>query len=177
MQMRVIGAGVAVLVALAGCDTIKSGGAASERDAETEAPALDRALAAHLPAGVRIEVAERGRELFPTCGVCHGMEGEGTQLGPPLRDADWIHISGTIEEIAGVARSGVPSPREYPIPMPVLGGGNFDDEDIRALATYVFLLSRSGSPAGRPARADTASDTTAAAPVGSSDSAAARSGR
>lgn len=145
MHMRMLGAGAAAVVALSGCDTMDW--EAPEAEVEVESAALDPALAAHLPAGVSMEVAERGRELFPTCGVCHGMEGQGTQLGPALRDAEWIHISGTLEEIARITRSGVPSPEEFPVPMPVLGGGSFDEADLEAVATYVYLLSRSGSPA------------------------------
>jgi mono/diheme cytochrome c family protein len=154
MHMRMLWAGAAAVVALSGCDRMEWEAPEAEGEVEMEAAALDPALAGHLPAGVSLEVAERGREIFPTCGVCHGMEGEGTQLGPALSDGEWIHISGTIDEIARITRSGVQSPQRFPIPMPVLGGGSLDEADLEAVATYVYLLSRSGSPADTAARSD-----------------------
>jgi mono/diheme cytochrome c family protein len=109
---------------------------------EAEVEVLDRSLASNLPPGTTFEMAQQGRQQFPVCGVCHGLDAAGTPLGPPLNDAEWIGISGELAEIEAVIRNGVAEPQEYPIPMPVLGGGAFTDEQIRALATYVYVVSR-----------------------------------
>lgn len=132
---------LAALMAGAGCR-----GDAGDEPAEVqevEAPRLDPALAAHLPEGVPIEVAAEGGELYPLCGVCHGMEGEGTALGPPLNDPAALPAAG-IDGIADVIRAGVSSPAEFPVPMPAYGPADFTGEQVRALSAYVYLLGRRG---------------------------------
>lgn len=93
-----------------------------------------------IPAGVDTTTVEEGRRLYVVCAVCHGLDGHGTGLGPSLRDGQWRHISGTLEEIAMITRSGVTSPVEFPIPMPVMGGGDYTPEEVQAVAAYVFAL-------------------------------------
>lgn len=133
-------------VATSGCEREAHERAENEESPEAEVVAepLDPALAANLPPGVTIEEAQLGQRLFTVCTVCHGPDARGTQLGPSLRDAEWIHIQGEREEIAELVRSGIATPREYPVPMPPMGGGDFDEAELRALATYVYLLGRQG---------------------------------
>lgn len=98
--------------------------------------------AAVTPPGVTQEMVAQGAELYGTsCSACHGPAGAGTPAGPTLQDSDWINISGSFDEIVSLIHSGVPAPREFPAPMPPLGGGNFDDEQVRAIAAYVLALS------------------------------------
>lgn len=139
---------LAAACVMPGCEGDRAG--AGEAVEEVEAPSLDPSLAAHLPAGASIETAAQGRELYPMCGVCHGMEGGGTDLGPALADAERLHISGDIDEIANIIRTGVPDPVEFGIPMPGYGREALEDDEVRALATYVYLLERSGSPTQSP---------------------------
>jgi mono/diheme cytochrome c family protein len=130
-------------VSASGCDP-----AAREPDPAEEVAAsveaIDPALLASLPPGATAETLEQGRRLYVVCSVCHGLDAHGTQLGPSLRRPDWIHIEGGVEEIEQIVRSGVANPREYPIPMPVMGGGDFDEAELRAVATYVDAMRRSG---------------------------------
>lgn len=99
-------------------------------------------LAAGAPAGVTQEMVEEGAQLYGTiCSACHGPGGTGTPAAPALNDAQWVNISGGFEDIVNVIHTGVPAPREYPAAMPPLGGGSFDDNQVRALAAYVFALS------------------------------------
>jgi mono/diheme cytochrome c family protein len=100
----------------------------------------DSVLAA-LPPGASMETLREGRDHYAPCLVCHGAEAEGTQLGPPFRPGAWVHSDGTIEGIERVIRSGIDNPRDYPVPMPAMGGGDFDEEALRSLATYVYALS------------------------------------
>ena len=108
--------------------------------------AFDPALARNLPPNVTPEQAQEGREQFVVCATCHGPDARGTQLGPPLRDQEWIHIDGSYEDIQRIIREGVAEPEEYPVPMPRGGAAAFTDEQLRGVAAYVFALSRSGSP-------------------------------
>lgn len=134
---------LAVVSGLAGCE--RGGGradAGAEADTAVQPTALDPALASRLPPGVSFQMAEQGRSLFTVCSVCHGRDGGGTQLGPSLRDQEWLHGEGTMEQIVEVVRNGVSEPVEYPVPMPVMGGGDFTDEQLQALAAYVYLLGQ-----------------------------------
>lgn len=103
-------------------------------------------LAAGAPAGVTQAMVEQGAESFGTvCSACHGAGGVGTPAAPALTDAEWINISGSYDDIVAVIHSGVPSPKQFPGAMPPLGGGNFNDEQVRAIAAYVFALSHQGT--------------------------------
>jgi mono/diheme cytochrome c family protein len=132
-----------VISAIAGaCDA--AGG--DPMPAEERPPAVEGiadSVLAVLPPGVTRELLQEGRRLYPTCSVCHGEDARGTQLGPPLRGPDWIHITGGAEEIEAITRVGVSNPSSYPVPMPPMGGGSFDDQQLRALAAYLDALGRS----------------------------------
>jgi mono/diheme cytochrome c family protein len=107
--------------------------------------AVDAAMVQAVPGVTTQEVLEEGRRLYVVCSVCHGLDGSGTQLAPNLRDDTWIHISGEINEIARITRDGVPTPSEAPIPMPVMGGGSFDERQLQSVAAYVYALRRRSS--------------------------------
>lgn len=136
---------VGALAALAAC-----AGGEGEAGQTPEHPAgrpepLDSALSVHLPPGTTLEMAEEGRRLFVVCAVCHGLDARGTHFASSLRDAEWNTISGELDEIEAVVRSGVRETGDYPIPMPVMGGGDFTQAQLRALVTYVYVISR-GDP-------------------------------
>lgn len=62
-------------------------------------------------------------------------------LGPDLTDNTWLNNDGTLEGIMNTVRTGVPQPKEATAPMPPMGGATLNDEQIRAVATYVYSLS------------------------------------
>ncbi len=139
-------------VALACLVLVACGGAEREdRPADGDAQPmpqgaeLDPTFADHLPPGATFEEAQLGLRLFTPCTVCHGPEGGGTQLGPPLDDGEWIRVEPQPEAVATLIRDGVPQPGEYPVPMPPHGGGDFDDAELRALAVYVITLASRGA--------------------------------
>lgn len=110
--------------------------------ADQPAPEL---AAGDLPAGVTLEMVSEGQRLFGTvCVACHGAAGSGSPVGPQLNDQNWIHITGQFEEIVNIINVGVAQPRQYPGAMPPRGGGNFTDEQIRAISAYVFAISHAG---------------------------------
>jgi len=89
----------------------------------------------------------RGRRLFHgeeaggTCFVCHGRDGRGAALGPTLSDNFWLDTDGSQRGIAGIIHYGVPEPKQHGIVMPPMGGVKLDDDQVRALAAYVYSLS------------------------------------
>ena len=131
--------------------------AAASAVVEEESPVL---AAGAIPPGVNEEEVEQGRELFLPCAVCHGLDGRGNQLGPSLRDGEWIRIGGSLQEIERVIREGVPQPERYPVPMVPMGGGDFEVGVVRAVAAYVFAISRAGGVEGEPASAPPTPPTT-----------------
>ena len=102
--------------------------------------------AATLAPGVTQEQFDEGRNLFAGsggCQACHGPGGVGSMLGPDLTDGEWLHVSGPdLGELAGVIRSGVSQPQEFPGPMPPMGGASLNAQQIEALAAYVASLSQ-----------------------------------
>lgn len=109
-----------------------------------ETPVLAAEIA---PPGVTQAMVEEGQQSYGTvCTACHGGGGSGSPAGPVLADAEWIHISGSYDEIVSVITAGVPNPQQFPGAMPPRGGGNFTPEQVRSIAAYVFALShRSGA--------------------------------
>ena len=104
-----------------------------------------RLVARNLPAGVTQAMVDEGQTQFGTvCVGCHGPAGTGTPAAPALNDASWINVSGAYPEIVTVINTGVPNPRQHTGAMPPKGGGSFTDDQVRALAAYVFALSRQG---------------------------------
>jgi mono/diheme cytochrome c family protein len=96
-----------------------------------------------LPAGVTPQMVSTGQQLYGTvCVACHGVAGSGSALGPAMNDQTWIHIGGEFEEIVQITAAGVARPQQYPAPMPPMGGGNFSQEQLRAIGAYVYALSR-----------------------------------
>ena len=111
----------------------------------TVGAASARVVAANLPQGVTQEMVDQGQELFGTvCSACHGQNGVGSPAGPALNDGEWINISGQYPEIVTIINTGVQSPRQFPGMMPPKGGGAFDDQQVAAIAAYVYALSQQG---------------------------------
>jgi mono/diheme cytochrome c family protein len=103
--------------------------------------------AANLPSGVTSAMVSAGRPLYTgagQCSTCHGDDGRGTIIGPNLTDREWLNIDGSYNAIVGVINSGVPNPKQHTQPMPARGGGNLSDDQVRAVAAYVYTLSPRG---------------------------------
>lgn len=98
-----------------------------------------------LPEGVTAEMIAQGGAVFRDqglCFTCHGQDATGGPLAPDLTDTEWLNVTeGTYEEITQVVRTGVPQPREHAAPMPPMGGASLTDEQVQAVAAYVWSLS------------------------------------
>jgi mono/diheme cytochrome c family protein len=96
-----------------------------------------------------------GKALFhgsANCSACHGVEGNGTDAGPPLTGALWLHGPGTYEWLAEQIRRGIPAHRTLSgLAMPMRGWSMMNDDDVRAVAAYVWSITHPPRPP-RPVR-------------------------
>lgn len=111
-----------------------------------EAPAVSEEGVAAEAGAIDAELVATGQEIFTgkgICYTCHGAEAAGTQLAPNLTDDVWINLEEPItpEAIAALIRTGVPTPVEHPAPMPPMGGAQLTDQEIEAVAMYVYSLT------------------------------------
>ena len=77
-----------------------------------------------------------------TCFTCHGANAKGTALAPDLTDTLWLNGDGSFPFIMRTVMHGVPRPTRYPAPMPPMGGARLTMPQARAVAAYVYRLSR-----------------------------------
>ncbi|HEU5170463.1 MAG TPA: cytochrome c [Gemmatimonadales bacterium] len=93
----------------------------------------------------------RGRDLFhgaANCMACHGQGGRGTEHGPSLWGALWLHGEGTYESLLDQVKHGVPASRSYTgEAMPIRGWNTMSDAEAQAVAAYVWWISH--PPDGR----------------------------
>jgi glucose/arabinose dehydrogenase/mono/diheme cytochrome c family protein len=102
----------------------------------------------HVPPGATPEMVALGDRIYhgqvggAACAGCHGSSGAGTPLGPDLTDNKWLWSDGSYTGIAKTINDGVMQPKEYRSPMPPMGGAQLTDEQVSALAAYVWSLSQ-----------------------------------
>ncbi len=98
-----------------------------------------------LPPTVTAEMVTRGKALYNGAGLCmacHGPTGKGG-LGSDLTDTTWVHHDGNFEALVKQITEGIDEKASKSGQlMPARGGGSLSDEDIRAVAAYVWTLSR-----------------------------------
>ena len=102
-----------------------------------------------VPAGVTPASIAMGDSIFNTgaCQRCHGLKGVGAQNGPSLVAGPWLHSTGKFEEIAAVITTGVArtalndQTRRFPM-NPRGGPMNLSDDQVNAVAAYVYSISR-----------------------------------
>ncbi len=143
-------AGALSMVLLAACGGGASDAAPAAQPAETPesaaaAPATAPAMAmTDLPEGVTPEMIAEGKTIFEgpgLCSSCHGLDAKGTALAPNLTDEEWLHLTGRkYDEIVNLVMTGVPQPTQHPSPMPPKGGSSITDDQVKAVAAYVWSL-------------------------------------
>ena len=96
------------------------------------------------PAGVTPAAIAQGDTIYHKAGLCyacHGSNAEGA-VGPNLTDAEWLHGDGSYDMIVATVTAGVPADKaKKGIPMPPKGGSSITEEEIKAVAAYVYSLS------------------------------------
>ncbi len=103
-----------------------------------------------LPPGVTPAMIAQGKTLFGgpgICTACHGADAKGVKgLGPDLTDPEWLHADGSYAAIVALIQKGVPAnASKSGVLMPPRGGGQLTDEQVKAVAAYVWSLSH-GAP-------------------------------
>lgn len=142
----------ACLVAVVGCggEQAQQQPPAEQQPAAQPAPATPGlAIPATLPAGVTAELVRQGDEIFHGAGICytcHGADAKGLpNLGTDLTDAQWIHTDGSYEGIVNQIMQGTPAEKSTTgTPMPPRGGSTISDDQVKAVAAYVWALSHPG---------------------------------
>lgn len=98
-----------------------------------------------LPPGVTPAMIATGKKVFKgegLCLACHGEDGKGI-VGPNLSDKEWLHGNGSFSEIVDRVLKGVgASESKTGQIMPPKGGSGISDSQVRAVAAYVWSLSR-----------------------------------
>jgi len=121
-----------------------AGEAAGEKMAE-----MGEAMQQEMPDGVTKEMIAKGKTVYAGAGICsscHGPNGGGIpNLGANLTDSDWLHSDGSYDGIVKTVMSGVTAQESSSgVPMPAKGGTNISDDDVKAVAAYVWSLSHGG---------------------------------
>ncbi len=103
------------------------------------------------PAGATPEMVALGDSIFHgqvasgACFTCHGVDAKGTQLAPSLVDTLWQTGDGTYAFIQKRVTDGMPNPTPpFPGPMLPMGGANLTQDQIKAVAAYVYAISHQG---------------------------------
>lgn len=102
------------------------------------------------PEGVTDSSIAWGRQLFhgsANCASCHGLEARGTDEGPALSGALWLHGPGTYEWLVEQITQGISAHNTWTgKPMPMRGWSNMPDGDVRAVAAYVWSITHPPRP-------------------------------
>lgn len=99
-----------------------------------------------LPAGVTQVMVDKGNEVYHKqglCYACHGQDAKGL-VGPNLTDDVWLHSKGGFEElVVQIAKGVTKEESKSGVPMPAKGGSSISEDDVKAVAAYVYFLSHS----------------------------------
>ena len=103
-----------------------------------------------MPAGVTEPMIADGETLYNSIGLCfacHGPTGRGVPgAGVDLTDEEWLHNDGSFEAILAQVLEGIgPTETKSGIIMLPRGGSQLNDEQIRAIASYVWSLRNRSS--------------------------------
>ena len=132
--------GLLVALVTAGATTVSA--QTTSQTERTPAPAQDSVPSA-APAATS-ELIAQGDKIYHAAGncyACHGSNGEGL-VGPNLTDAEWIHSKGTLDDIVAQVTHGVTKEESKSgVVMPPRGGSTISDDDVKAVAAYVYSLS------------------------------------
>jgi mono/diheme cytochrome c family protein len=97
-----------------------------------------------VPQGATQAMVDKGNEIFHKTGLCyacHGQDGKGL-VGPNLTDDVWLQSKGTYDDIIKQILAGVTKEQaKSGVPMPPKGGSTISDEEVKAVAAYVYSLS------------------------------------
>lgn len=132
-------------------DTAKKGAAqdtskkaAAAQDTTKPKAAAAKPVSGGAPSPQQIALGDsifHGQAAGGTCTACHGQDAKGTAVAPNLTDSQWLNGDGSYQFIVNTVTTGVPKPKEHPAPMPPKGGATLSDDQVKAVAAYVYSLS------------------------------------
>jgi glucose/arabinose dehydrogenase/mono/diheme cytochrome c family protein len=99
-----------------------------------------------LPPGATREQLALGDRIYHgeasngTCSGCHGSDAGGSSVGPALNNGVWVQTDGSLGAITRVITAGVAHPRNYSGAMPAMGGAPLSQQDVAAVAAYVWAI-------------------------------------
>lgn len=108
------------------------------------APAVDTAAIDAPPASanepIDPAVMEVGKAAYLLCGACHGQNGEGGPIAPPLAGSEWV--TGPISNLVRIQLRGLVGPitvagKEYNMPGGMAALSFQNDEQIAGVLTYI----------------------------------------
>lgn len=125
-------------------------GAAPAAGAPAAGGALPTPTPGAPPAGATPQMLALGDSIFHgqaaggLCFTCHGMDGKGGPLAPPLvAPKKWLTGDGSYNFIVQRVTQGMPNQQPpYPGPMLPKGGAQLTDAQVNAVAAYVYSISR-----------------------------------
>lgn len=100
--------------------------------------AIDAAPATNEP--IDEKVMEVGKAAFLLCGACHGQNGEGTPIAPPLAGSEWVTgpVSNLIKiQLRGLQGAITVAGKEYNQPGGMAALSFQTDEQIAGVLTYI----------------------------------------
>lgn len=117
-----------------GSETAKKLAAAPAVDTK----AIDAPAAADAPLDPAVMAA--GKVSYMLCGACHGLNGEGGPIAPPLAGSDWV--TGPVSNLIRIQLRGLVGPitvsgKEYNMPGGMAPLSYQTDEQIAGVLTYV----------------------------------------
>ena len=99
------------------------------------------------PPGATAEQVALGDRIYHgeasngACTGCHGSDGKGSPVGPPLKQGQFLWSDGSLAGLSAIIAKGVPKPKRYQGLMPPYGGSPLSPRDLEAVTAYVWALS------------------------------------
>lgn len=97
-------------------------------------------------------VMELGKAKYAVCMACHGANGEGGPIAPPLAGSEVVH--GPVSNLIRIQYRGIGGSGNFPAPMGPMGAAS-SNEDIAAVLTYVRNSFGNSAPPVLPEQAET----------------------
>ncbi len=100
--------------------------------------AIDKAPAADEPLDPKL--MEVGKAAFMLCAACHGQNGEGTPIAPPLANSEWVTgpVSNLVRmQLRGLVGAITVAGKEYNMPGGMAPMAFQTDEQIAGVLTYI----------------------------------------
>lgn len=122
------------------------------------APAVDTAAIDAAPAEegpIDVAVMEIGKAQFMVCGACHGQNGEGGPIAPPLAGSEWV--TGPVSNLIRIQLRGLQGPitvagKEYNFPAGMAALSYQTDDQIAGVLTYIRNSFGNKASAVKPAQ-------------------------